>query len=256
VNPFKSNGGSGTATHCSRSSVAVASSLPPHVQPTNVALTTLLHPSKHAAAPGPGVCHTGPPNAWLTCPSNPTHYSTEEVQSLDLVCELLTENLYEKIKDRKQPLPTSLVKSYTYQLLKALEHMHRNGIFHRDVKPENILLDSTTDTLKLADFGSCRGIYSKVRCLSSLSHLTSRAMSMADRWTNDRLLDRAVYGGTGCRFHLETRLAVRLYATARRCAALSPRLTLRPSSRLHSTAGAVHRVHFHALVPRPRMPAH
>eukprot|EP00037_Helgoeca_nana_P033651 m.418828 g.418828 ORF g.418828 m.418828 type:complete len:457 (+) comp31131_c0_seq1:233-1603(+) len=87
---------------------------------------------------------------------------TEEVQSLDLVCELLTENLYEKIKDRKQPLPTSLVKSYTYQLLKALEHMHRNGIFHRDVKPENILLDSTTDTLKLADFGSCRGIYSKV----------------------------------------------------------------------------------------------
>lgn len=37
--------------------------------------------------------------------------------------------------------------------------MHRNGIFHRDIKPENVLL--MDDSLKLADFGSCRGIYSK-----------------------------------------------------------------------------------------------
>ena len=27
-----------------------------------------------------------------------------------------------------------------YQLCKAIYHMHRNGIFHRDVKPENILI--------------------------------------------------------------------------------------------------------------------
>lgn len=46
-----------------------------------------------------------------------------------------------------------------YQLLKSLEHMHSNGIFHRDIKPENILL--TGGVLKLADFGSCRGIHSK-----------------------------------------------------------------------------------------------
>ena len=46
-----------------------------------------------------------------------------------------------------------------YQLLKAIEHMHRNGIFHRDIKPENILFAG--DHIKLADFGSCKGMYSE-----------------------------------------------------------------------------------------------
>lgn len=42
--------------------------------------------------------------------------------------------------DRKSYLNEQRVKLYMYQLLKAIYHMHRNGIFHRDVKPENILI--------------------------------------------------------------------------------------------------------------------
>ncbi|CAK91717.1 unnamed protein product (macronuclear) [Paramecium tetraurelia] len=83
----------------------------------------------------------------------------EPTGRLALVFELMEQNLYEHIKGRRQPLNPQKVKSFMFQLLKSIDHMHRNGIFHRDIKPENILLNS--DHLKLADFGSCKGIYSK-----------------------------------------------------------------------------------------------
>ncbi|XP_074651278.1 MAPK/MAK/MRK overlapping kinase-like isoform X2 [Tubulanus polymorphus] len=78
---------------------------------------------------------------------------------LVLVCELMDMNIYELIRGRRQFLPEPKIKSYMYQLCKSLDHMHRNGIFHRDVKPENILIKD--ELLKLADFGSCRSVYSK-----------------------------------------------------------------------------------------------
>jgi serine/threonine protein kinase len=68
-------------------------------------------------------------------------------------------NLYEAIKDRKTYLPEKKAKLWIYQTLKALEFMHRNGIFHRDIKPENILVRN--NKVKLADLGSCKGMYSR-----------------------------------------------------------------------------------------------
>lgn len=78
---------------------------------------------------------------------------------LSLVFELMEMNIYELIRGRRHYLAEKKVKLYMYQLLKAIDHMHRNGIFHRDIKPENILLQE--DKLKIADFGSCRGVKSK-----------------------------------------------------------------------------------------------
>ncbi|KAJ8341663.1 hypothetical protein SKAU_G00339540 [Synaphobranchus kaupii] len=83
----------------------------------------------------------------------------EETGSLSLICELMEMNIYELIRGRQYPLPENKVKHYMYQLCKSLDHMHSNGIFHRDVKPENILIRQ--DVLKLADFGSCRSMYTK-----------------------------------------------------------------------------------------------
>mmetsp|Transcript_21045 Transcript_21045/g.33943 ORF Transcript_21045/g.33943 Transcript_21045/m.33943 type:complete len:538 (+) Transcript_21045:77-1690(+) len=83
----------------------------------------------------------------------------EPTGRLALVFELMDMNLYEAIKGRRHYLPEEKTKQYMYELLKSLDHMHRNGIFHRDVKPENLLL--LDDEIKLADLGSCRGIYSR-----------------------------------------------------------------------------------------------
>ncbi|KAM4624778.1 MAPK/MAK/MRK overlapping kinase isoform 2-T2 [Polymixia lowei] len=83
----------------------------------------------------------------------------KETGTLSLICELMEMNIYEFIQGRQTPLSENTVKHYMYQLCKSLEHMHRCGIFHRDVKPENILIKQ--DVLKLGDFGSCRSVYSK-----------------------------------------------------------------------------------------------
>ena len=46
------------------------------------------------------------------------------------------------------------VRYYTYQLLLALDECHSKGIIHRDIRPENLLIDHKRQDLFLIDFGS------------------------------------------------------------------------------------------------------
>ena len=46
------------------------------------------------------------------------------------------------------------VRSYTRQMVTALQYLHGNGILHRDIKAGNILLDQSLKVVKLADFGT------------------------------------------------------------------------------------------------------
>lgn len=64
---------------------------------------------------------------------------------LFLIFECCGKNLLEVIEQENSGgLEPHAVKSYIYQLLKAIEFCHRHNIIHRDIKPENLLIDEVT----------------------------------------------------------------------------------------------------------------
>lgn len=71
------------------------------------------------------------------------------------VFEYCESDLGEIIERRDSPLPPNQIKFILLQLLRALYHLHRNKIVHRDVKHSNILINRD-GTAKLADFGLAR----------------------------------------------------------------------------------------------------
>ena len=54
------------------------------------------------------------------------------------------------------PLPKEQAQSFLYQILQSLIYLHQHRIFHRDLKPQNLLIDSSGTVCKLADFGLAR----------------------------------------------------------------------------------------------------
>jgi len=56
----------------------------------------------------------------------------------------------------KQPVPLIFVQLYSYQMLRACAYTHVVGVCHRDIKPQNLLVDGRTHALKLCDFGSAK----------------------------------------------------------------------------------------------------
>ena len=64
-----------------------------------------------------------------------------------------------------------LVKLYAYQSFRALAYVHALGICHRDVKPQNLLVDPKTHQLKVCDFGSAKRL---IKGELNVSYICSR----------------------------------------------------------------------------------
>jgi len=84
--------------------------------------------------------------------------SSDEVY-LNIVMDYIPGNLYEIIKyyrQSKHKVPNVLIKLYSYQIFRSLAYIHGIGICHRDIKPQNLLVNPSTHLLKLCDFGSAK----------------------------------------------------------------------------------------------------
>lgn len=65
------------------------------------------------------------------------------------------ENLSARLKRTNAPLAESDVRNYLNQILDGLEAIHNEGMFHLDIKPANIMVDSH-NVVKLIDFGASK----------------------------------------------------------------------------------------------------
>lgn len=59
------------------------------------------------------------------------------------------------LKDSMKTISEKDLKQFSYQIIKGMDYLHANCILHRDLKPDNILLDENNN-VKLADFGLAR----------------------------------------------------------------------------------------------------
>jgi glycogen synthase kinase 3 beta len=93
---------------------------------------------------------------------------------LNVVMEFMPEGLYKVIKHYtriRQPMPSLIVKLYSYQILRSLGYIHAIGVCHRDIKPQNLLVDPGNHIVKLCDFGSAKKL---VRGEPNVSYICSR----------------------------------------------------------------------------------
>uniref|UniRef100_A0A8C5TZP9 Cell division protein kinase 5 n=1 Tax=Malurus cyaneus samueli TaxID=2593467 RepID=A0A8C5TZP9_9PASS len=87
-------------------------------------------------------------------------------KKLTLVFEFCDQDLKKYFDSCNGDLDPEIVKSFMYQLLKGLSFCHSRNVLHRDLKPQNLLINRNGE-LKLADFGLARAFGIPVRCYSA-----------------------------------------------------------------------------------------
>jgi hypothetical protein len=79
-------------------------------------------------------------------------YSGEDSPESFIATELLTGPTLKRFIEDHPPLPAEIAACFAWEIARALEAAHAQGVVHRDVKPENVLLHENR-AIKLTDFG-------------------------------------------------------------------------------------------------------
>ena len=112
-------------------------------------------------------------------------------KNLFLVFEYVEKNLLEVLEKSPDGLNPKLIRSFVFQMCKAVHYLHINNMIHRDVKPENLLIDENMQ-LKLCDFGFAR----KITLDGNNNNVNAMTDYVATRWyrSPELLLSKGIYG--------------------------------------------------------------
>lgn len=120
-------------------------------------------------------------------------------------------------------VPEKWAKFYTAEVVLALDAIHSMGLIHRDVKPDNMLLDKHGH-LKLADFGTCMKMdevskpvnkmlgfkmYSYLLCLCAWKRVNVYTHAMLYMWRSE---DDYVFSPSTITWLLEMRSGHQVYS--------------------------------------------
>jgi serine/threonine-protein kinase len=93
----------------------------------------------------------------LTHPNIVTIYDVGSLEGAPyIMMELLQGETLGDILARGDKLPLDVILDSAAQIADALDYAHARGVVHRDMKPDNIILDANGKTIKIADFGIAR----------------------------------------------------------------------------------------------------
>jgi glycogen synthase kinase 3 beta len=89
---------------------------------------------------------------------------------MDYIPDTLSRVIRQYYKSKTQ-MPLISIKLYSYQMIRSLAYIHAIGICHRDIKPQNILVDSNTQSLKMCDVGRAKKL---IKGEPNVSYICSR----------------------------------------------------------------------------------
>ena len=86
----------------------------------------------------------------------------EENETAYIVMEFARGEPLSSVLQKEKSIPESRVKAYLLQIADALKVVHASGLLHRDIKPDNIILNHQDKPI-LIDFGNARGFSGKTQ---------------------------------------------------------------------------------------------
>lgn len=128
---------------------------------------------------------------------------------LNIVMDYLPMTLYQFVinyrQERMYP-PILYVKLFGFQLFAGLHYLHSIGITHRDIKPQNVVINPETGELKICDFGSAKMLHPGEKSVSYIASRFYRApelvfdcteyTSAIDIWAAGCVIAEAMMSGT------------------------------------------------------------